>query len=192
LAGKTGAGKSVVARYLSVFYGFEWVRTRVLIRELLIDDIAVEPGKRLFNRSVAPDAITERELREFGAIILDVHRQVPLRKKLTKTVRRFQVPVVVDSIRDIADVDRALLENRPVVTWFVDCPDTLIQHRLTEKAKAGEKRLRTESPVDRKAFTIRASADAIIPNAGSLEELRWSIDNALFDIVKFATFDNGR
>ena len=30
LAGKTGAGKSVVARYLSVgFYGFDWIRTRV-------------------------------------------------------------------------------------------------------------------------------------------------------------------
>src|SRR5204863_984954 len=36
LGGKTGAGKSVVARYLSVFYGFEWMRTRNMIRELLI------------------------------------------------------------------------------------------------------------------------------------------------------------
>ena len=39
LAGKTGAGKSVVARYLSVFYGLEWVRTRNIIHELLIEDI---------------------------------------------------------------------------------------------------------------------------------------------------------
>jgi len=38
LAGKTGAGKSVVARYLSVFYGFEWVRTRDIIRDLLLED----------------------------------------------------------------------------------------------------------------------------------------------------------
>ena len=45
LAGKTGAGKSVIARYLSVFYGFEWVRTRNVIRELLIEDVAAPPGK---------------------------------------------------------------------------------------------------------------------------------------------------
>ena len=40
LAGKTGAGKSVVARYLSVFYGFNWIRTRDVIRELSIEDSA--------------------------------------------------------------------------------------------------------------------------------------------------------
>ena len=41
LAGKTAAGKSVIARYLSVFYGFEWVRTRKIIVELLVEDQAL-------------------------------------------------------------------------------------------------------------------------------------------------------
>lgn len=48
LAGKTGAGKSVVARYLSVFYGFHWARTRSVIRDLLIDDIKRRPSDKLF------------------------------------------------------------------------------------------------------------------------------------------------
>src|SRR5262249_475336 len=33
LAGKTGAGKSVLARYLTVFYGFTWVKTRDVIKQ---------------------------------------------------------------------------------------------------------------------------------------------------------------
>ena len=86
LAGKTGAGKSVVARYLSVFYGFEWIRTRDVIRDLLIEDMAAPPGKRLFERSIDPHNISEADLREFGAVILDVHKQVPLRKKLARTI----------------------------------------------------------------------------------------------------------
>src|SRR4029077_1092966 len=66
LAGKTGAGKSVVARYLSVFYGFTWLRTRNVIRDLLIEDTAAPPNVRLSQRTVDPNAISEEDLREFG------------------------------------------------------------------------------------------------------------------------------
>jgi histidinol phosphatase-like PHP family hydrolase/predicted nuclease with RNAse H fold/dephospho-CoA kinase len=180
LAGKTGAGKSVVARYLSLFYGFEWIRTRNLIRDLLIEDLAAKPGERLFNRAVDPDRITETDLRESGAVILDVHRQVPLRKKLTAIVQRSQGPVVVDSIRDIGDLDRGKLEGRAAMTWFVDCSDSIIRQRLTEKSKMGERRLATESPVDRTALLIRSEVEQIVPNSASLEELRWCVDDALF------------
>jgi histidinol phosphatase-like PHP family hydrolase/predicted nuclease with RNAse H fold/dephospho-CoA kinase len=183
LAGKTGAGKSVTARYLSVFYGFEWVRTRNVIRELLIEDAAAGPGAKLFSRSVAPDAITETDLREIGAIILDVYKQLPLRRKLTKTVQRLEAPVVVDSIRDMVDVDRAALRSRPVLTWFVDCDDSIIRQRVAEKSKMGEKRLKTGSPVDRTAEEVRGGAVEIIPNSGSLEELRWQVDDRLFSAL---------
>ena len=185
LAGKTGAGKSVIARYLSVFYGFEWIRTRNLIRELLLDDIDVPPSKKLFHRQVDPNAISELDLREFGAVMLDVHKQAPLRKRLTKTIRQYDVPTVVDSIRDTVDVDRSALGRRPVVTWFVDCEDSIIQHRLATKLKAGEKRPKTRSPVDRTAVSIRHTADDVISNNGSLEELRWHVDDAVFAATIF-------
>jgi dephospho-CoA kinase len=182
LAGKTGAGKSVVARYLSVFYGFEWVRTRNVIRELLVEDAANAPAERLFCRSVDPNAITEKDLREFGAVVLSQYKQVPLRKMLTKTVKRSQGPVVVDSIRDTADVDPNYLPCRPVFTWFVDCNESVLRHRLS-KNKFGEKRIRAASPVDRTAAAIRTDAHQVISNSGSLEELRWSLDDALFSIT---------
>jgi dephospho-CoA kinase len=182
LAGKTGAGKSVIARYLSVFYGFEWIHTRDLIRELLLEDIDAAPSKKLFHQKVDRTAISEQDLREFGAMILDVHKQAPVRKRLTQTIKRYvDVPTVVDSIRDTVDVDFSALGQRPAVTWFVDCDDSIIQHRLATKMKLGDKRLKAGSPVDRTALSIRHTADRIIPNNGSLEELRWQVDNRLFE-----------
>ena len=185
LGGKTGAGKSVVARYLSVFYGFTWLRTRNVIRDLLIEDSRAAPEKRLFGRKVDISAITENDLQAFGAIILDVYRQVPLRKHLMKMVKRCSAPVVVDSIRHLVDVDRVALVNRPMLIWFVDCPDSIIRTRLSETKKLGEKRV-SGSPVDRTAAEIRHQADQIITNSGSLEELRWNVDERLFELLAIA------
>ena len=180
LAGKTGAGKSVVARYLSVFYGFEWIRTRNVIRDLLIEDITAPVGKKLFLGSVAPGHISESDLRSFGAVILDVHKQAPLRKKLTRTIKQRDVPMVVDSIRDRHDVDSAALGMRPVITWFVECNDSIIQHRLITRSRSGGKKLTTGSPVDHTAPSIRRDADKVILNNNSLEDLRWGVDDTLF------------
>jgi len=183
LSGKTGAGKSVVARFLSVFYGFEWIRTRDIIRGLLVDDIDAPFEKRLFNRRVDPKDIREEDLREFGAAVLDIHKQAPLRKRLTEIIHRLDKPVVVDSIRHTIDVDREVLGHRPIVTWFVDCTDSLIRQRLTGKRKLEERRLRGNSPVDYTASLIRKDATNIISNGGSLEELRWRIENTLFSML---------
>jgi len=180
LAGKTGAGKSVVARYLSVFYGFAWVRTRNVIRDLLIEDIAAPSGKRLFDGQVDPQNISEGDLRAFGAMVLDVYKQVPLRRRLTRTIKQVDSPIVVDSIRDVVDVDCDSLGKRPVVTWFVDCNDSIIQHRLVTRSKSGDKKIKTGSPVDHTALSIRQEADSTVPNNDSLEDLRWRVDDTLF------------
>ena len=184
LAGKTGAGKSVVARYLSLFYGFKWLKTRDVIRDLLLEDCSRPQETRLSETSVDPNAISERNLRDFGALILDVCKQVPLRNKLAETIRREQNPIVVDSIRDTVDVDAAVLGGRPTIIWFVDCNDSIIRNRLASKTKSGERRLKSGSPVDHTAPIIRKSADAVLPNVGTLEDLRWKIDDTLFAILK--------
>lgn len=183
LAGKTGAGKSVVARYLSVFYGFEWLRTRNVIRELLVEDQQSPEGKRLFDRSVEISTISESDLRDFGAVILDVHKQAPLRAKLLKTINKTVGPMVIDAIRDTVDVDSRALRKRLVLTWFIDCADSIIQQRLAIRMKLGQKRPGTGSPVDHTAPSIRSHANHAIPNNGSLEELRWKVDDALFAVT---------
>jgi histidinol phosphatase-like PHP family hydrolase/predicted nuclease with RNAse H fold/dephospho-CoA kinase len=183
LAGKTGAGKSVVARYLSVFYGFKWIRTRDVIRELLLDDLGKISSKRLFQGKVDPNAISENDLREFGALILNVHRQMPLRTKLASIIERTDAPVVIDSIRDSIDVNADWHSNRPLITMFVDCSETVIQQRLATRRKVDEKVMTTGSPVDRTAPSLRDAANLIVPNNGSLEELRWHIDDSLFQAI---------
>jgi dephospho-CoA kinase len=180
LAGKTGAGKSVVARYLSVFYGFEWIRTRDIIRQLLLDDVRLPLDKRLSTQNVDAESPSENDLRQFGAIILNEHKQIPLRKQLTQTVHQSRQPMVVDSIRDTADLDSAAIGGRLVLTWFIDCDDAVIRHRLATSSKSGERRLGTPSPVDRTAVAIQQQADRVISNNGSLEELRWRVDDTLF------------
>jgi histidinol phosphatase-like PHP family hydrolase/predicted nuclease with RNAse H fold/dephospho-CoA kinase len=183
LAGKTGAGKSVVARYLSVFYGFQWVRTRNMIRDLLLDDVKRPREDRLFSIVTDPAAITEKDLQECGAVILDKYKQEPLRQKLTELVVQLEGPIVVDSIRDTRDIDRKCLPTRPLITWFVDCSDATIRDRLAKKSKLGEKRSTNPSPVDRTATFIRGDADYLISNSGTLEDLRWEVDNALFGMI---------
>lgn len=187
LAGKTGVGKSVVARYLSVFYGFHWIRTRSVIRDLLLDDLNRSPDEQLFDGQIDPEAITEDQLQKYGAVILDRYKQAPLRRKLTDLVAQSDGPVVVDSIRDTLDVDRAVLSDRTFLTWFVDCSDATIRERLSKKTKFGEKRSIAGSPVDRTASDIRGVAAHIIPNSGSLEDLRWCIDDTLFALLELRT-----
>ena len=60
LAGKTGVGKSVVARYLAVFCGFQWCKTRNLIGDLLVEDAAIPTKERMFDRQVDPESIRSR------------------------------------------------------------------------------------------------------------------------------------
>ncbi len=183
LAGMTGAGKSVVARYLSVFYGFDWIRTRGLIRDLLIEDLEVPLSDRLFQRRVNADAITEQDLRDFGAVILNEYQQIPLRRKLSNTINGLSQPVVVDSVRDLADVDLDQVGNRPVMIWYIDCNDATRQQRISTKSKLGAKRPSGISSVDRMAPLLRERATNVIPNNGSLEELRWRVDDTLLDAI---------
>jgi len=184
LAGKTGAGKSVVARYLSVFYGFHWMRTRNVIRELLIEDQSKPKRRRLFGRSITADSISEADLREFGAIILDRYHQVPLREKLASMLTNERRPIVLDSIRDLVDVKEGIAQKRPVTIWFIDANDTIILTRLRNKKKFSEDRIRSASPVDHTAALIRGSADYVISNNGSLEDLRWKLDDTLFSMLQ--------
>ena len=160
------------------------MRTRNVIRELLIEDQSASKAKRLFDRRVKPDSISEADLREFGAIVLDRYRQVPLRKKLASMLVSERRPIVLDSIRDLVDVEEKVVETRPVMIWFIDASDAVILARLRNRKKLSEDRIRSASPVDHTAAAIRNAADYVISNNTSLEELRWKIDDTLFDCLE--------
>jgi dephospho-CoA kinase len=189
LSGKTGVGKSVVARYLAVVYGFRWVKTRDLIRELLEDDCRLPLRERLFKCSINADAITESDLREFGLLILKEHKQIPLRRKLSQVIMQSSDPVVVDSVRDTVDVESDGLIGRQIYHWFISASERQIQARLEERARRNNAKLSSGSPIDDSATKMRTFADLVVRNEGSLEELRWKIDDAIFDSVELRTYN---
>ena len=178
LCGKTGAGKSVVARYLSVFYGFQWIRTRELIRKLLIEDQKLTRKRRLFSKKVDASTILEKDLQEFGAVILHEHGQEPLRKALAEVIVKSKRPVVVDSIRDISDT--TLSAGQSLRIWFIHSGESQIMQRLESRMKQGAKRSLLRPAIDNRSEQLQRRADDVLPNNSSLEALRWKVDDTLF------------
>ena len=182
LSGRTGAGKSVVARYLAVFYGFRWVRTRDIIRSLLLEDQQSTAKSRLSKKEFDVESISEKDLQEFGAVILNEHGQGPLRDALSAVIAGISGPVVVDSVRDLSDLGR--LQAKLLRIWFVDCDDSQIVRRLTSRAKLGSKRLVSRPSIDSRSALLKQQAHEIIINNSSLEALRWRVDDTLFSVLK--------
>ena len=183
LAGHSGVGKSVVARYLATIYGFEWIKTRNLIRELLIEDCEKPASKRLFDQNVDPTDIKETHLREFGFTIKEKYKQKPLREFLARKLGDQEVPVVVDAIRDPDDVSSGAL-NRPVYTWYMTAKESLSEKRIDERAKKDSTRTTGKAKLDKTVHEADFEISSVIENNGSLEDLRWRIDDELFSVVK--------
>lgn len=191
LAGKSGTGKTTIARYLAVFYGFKWIRTRDVIRSMLIDDITAPLKEKVFHRQVQKADITEADLHDFGVVILEKYKQVPLRERLTRLIKECDQPIVLDSIRDTQDIDRHQLPDRSINLWYVQASDARRLQRLKERPGSAPKLGKDENPIDQKTDVLSKEANYRIENQGSLEELRWSVDDELFRVVNLTyTFNS--
>jgi histidinol phosphatase-like PHP family hydrolase/predicted nuclease with RNAse H fold/dephospho-CoA kinase len=184
LSGKTGAGKSVVARYLSLFYGFHWLRTRNIIHALLTDDLQLPLESRIYKKGITEKTITDTDLRDFGIIILEQYKQEPLIRKLDEMVVAVKRPVVVDAVRDLSDfLSLSQSQNEPTL-WFVDAPEAAIRNRLEQRQKNGKRSLGNENRIDQKANILNNNAHFCIKNESSLEDLRWKVDDTLFEMIQ--------
>jgi dephospho-CoA kinase len=183
LAGKTGAGKSVVARYLSLFYGFHWLRTRDIIRAVLKDDLRQPVARRMYQKDITENDITEVVLREFGIIVLEQYKQEPLIRKLDEMVASIKRPVIVDAVRDISDFQSLLQFQNDPRLWYVEAPESAIRNRLEQRQNKGLGRAGNENRIDQKTNILKSSAHHCLKNDSSLEDLRWRVDDALFEII---------
>ncbi len=184
LSGRTGAGKSVVARYLSLFYGFHWLRTRNIIHALLEDDLRRPLANRIYQKEIAENAITDAALREFGIIVLERYNQEPLIRKLDEMVAQIKRPVVVDAVRDLSDfLSLSQFGSEPRL-WYVDAPESAIRNRLLARQKKVGRPIGNESRIDQKANILKANANGCLKNESSLEDLRWRVDDALFEMIR--------
>ena len=168
-------------------FGFTWVRTRPLLSDLPLNSLKSSRISRSLDERIDSDAITEEQSQKNDETILEKHKQVPFRNTLTDLVAHLEGPVVVDSIHYALDLNRDALGERPALIWFVDCSDAMIRERLTKKVKPDQRRSMAGSPVDPTASQSRNLADYFIPNSGSLEDLRWCVDDTLFRVVEFQT-----
>ncbi|HZM06592.1 MAG TPA: PHP domain-containing protein [Candidatus Saccharimonadales bacterium] len=184
LSGKTGAGKSVVARYLSLFYGFHWLRTREIIRALLADDMPLPLEKRMYKKEIADNVITDAVLRDFGIIVLEQYKQEPLIRKLHEMVAVTKRPVVVDAVRDLSDFMSLPTFHGEPVLWYVDASESAIRNRLVQRQKNGKQPIGNESRIDQKSHILKNHSNTCLRNESSLEDLRWAADDALFQIIQ--------
>jgi histidinol phosphatase-like PHP family hydrolase/predicted nuclease with RNAse H fold/dephospho-CoA kinase len=184
LSGNTGAGKSVVARYLSLFYGFHWLRTRDIIRALLQDDIKLQFEKRMYQKTIADNIITDAVLRDFGIIVLEQYKQEPLIRKLDEIVLSIKRPVVVDAVRDLSDFQSLSQIQKDPTLWYIDAPESAIRSRLAQRQKIGNRPIGNEHRIDQKSYILKSNANSCLKNDSSLEDLRWRVDDALFEMIQ--------
>jgi dephospho-CoA kinase/predicted nuclease with RNAse H fold len=184
LAGKTGAGKSVVARYLALFFGFHWIKTRDIVHDLLVDDIRRQPEGRMFPKVADEHSIKEADLNEFGILLLEKYQQKPFLNKLHDMVTAQEQPVVVDAVRDLADYETLEALGAEVVLWFVDTSAAIIHKRFNQRSKAKQQPAKMIERIDQKTSILKTNASRYLPNDATLEELRWRIDDELFNIIQ--------
>lgn len=181
LAGASGSGKSIVARYLAVFYGFKWLKSREIILRLMQEDFDNITTKRL--EKEPSSTFDESDIKNFGTIILKEYNQIPLKNKLHDVINEINEPIILDSIRSTNDVEKDLLHDKFVAKWFVDCSDSMIQSNLLKRDSSKTKLKRKYNQIDSKILDIKSCSDVILKNKESLESLHRQIDDALFKNV---------
>jgi histidinol phosphatase-like PHP family hydrolase/predicted nuclease with RNAse H fold len=171
LAGDSGSGKSVIARYLSVFYGFHWVRTPSLIADPLNNRVKGAYQDTLFQEMIGLDEPPSRDSR------------FSFTQTLGRLIGQLDGPIIVDSLYDMQDINSNIVGSRPVFTWFVECSDSAIRERISRTFKSGKRQETAAPPLQSNSTSLRRTADQVILNSGSLEDLRWQVDDILFAMV---------
>jgi hypothetical protein len=160
------------------------LRTRDIIRGLLVDDLRRPLSERVYQKNIAANTITDAALREFGILVLEQYNQEPLIRKLDEIVAQINCPIVIDAARDISDFTSLLQIHDAPILWFVDAPESAIRNRLEQRQKKGNWPIGTESRIDQKAAILKTNARRSLKNESSLEDLRWRVDDALFETIQ--------
>jgi dephospho-CoA kinase len=138
----------------------------------------------MYKGDVADSVISDAVLRDFGIIVLEQYRQEPLIRKLAEMVAVIKRPVVVDAVRDLSDfLSLSQIGNEPKL-WYVDAPESAIRNRLVARQKKGGRPIGNENRIDQKASILKDNANVCLKNESSLEDLRWRVDDALFEIIE--------
>jgi dephospho-CoA kinase len=90
----------------------------------------------------------------------------------------------VDAVRDLSDfLSLSQFGNEPKL-WYVDAPESAIRNRLVARQKKGGHPISNENRIDQKANILKSNANVCLKNESSLEDLRWRVDDALFETIQ--------
>lgn len=190
LCGPTASGKSIVGRYLAANYGFNWIKTRDIVAQILVSNYLKISEKEGFLKYIKRDVqdISNKTLKEFGEILLHNYKQSPFISKLDNLVQKENGPLVIDAVRSELDLDTLeRIPNKIIIVWYINSSDKTRQPRLglrnSKEVKKSSNLLSDYKNIDaRKDFLKERSQ--IIENEGSLEDLRWAVDDILFSNVQ--------
>ena len=190
LCGPTASGKSIAARYLAANYGFNWIKTRDIISQILVSNYLKISEKESFHKYINkdPKEISNSILKEFGGILLHNYDQRPFLSKLKNVVKRAEGPIVIDAARSEVDIETLeQIQNKIVIPWFIQSLDKTRRPRLdlrqSKEVKKPSNSLSDFKRIDARVEFLRERSQKI-ENEGSLEDLRWAIDDNLFSRVQ--------
>ena len=176
VTGMPGAGKSVVARYLSLFYGFEWIKTDELLKDLMRKDFDYIVSKNLKANPSGP--FSNSDVNNFLLILSKNYNFEPISNLLKHMIKQKENPIVIDSLCFIDNFLDLKFTNKLQFNWHI------FRSQKTESVKHDCVKFKIELLNDRKTF-LKKQANVVIENNGTLENLHWAIDDALFmDVLK--------
>lgn len=180
LTGKPDAGKSVVSRYLALYYGFQWINTSKFLYDSFIE---ISHNDICFNHKQINSYIcTENRLRmgESNSPTIDDHSNLVLKNSLTDIVLTIGKPIVIDSIKTFDELDFSIIMSKKIYFWQIIRPTV-----RSIKRPFGQKYLFNNIINERlhiDADILKQHNEIYIINDGTLEKLHWSIDNCLFEM----------
>jgi len=174
VAGEKGVGKSVISRYLSLYFGFHWVKKTNSEKHHYI------PEQISCNLSMTIKSLNCGEAIDTSATSNSGCHS--LKEELNKVISIFEGPIVVDSISSLDELDSLKLNGRDIFIWFVYRPKRLISLALNNKNNQA-KLFNDNDPSRKKLNNFSPKVNSIIDNDSTLEKLHWLIDNNLFEIV---------
>ena len=171
LSGRSVVGKSVVARYLSLYYGFKWIKTWELeCKEIPFRDRFAEILSIAENINSLPES-------EISILFEMFDLEYPISFLFPNT----KEPVVVDAITSKNDIAEIVHKERKVLIWHIDCPEVkLMENR---KNNGFPKTNRDFSDSDTEANELAKICDNELLNNDTLEKLHWAVDDTLFSCI---------
>jgi dephospho-CoA kinase len=161
IAGRIGSGKTTAARYLATKHNFKYVRYSQVLREQF-----------KANRD-------RKELRALGWEIMSSGKQQHLNSLLLKRIKGRE-DYVVEGLRH--PLDHWSLKNRFRNRFrlvYIEAPTILRRRRLGQAGRIRtmmEFKAADRHPVEGNVLRLRAKADIVVRNTGSLEQLHRRLD----------------